>query len=76
MHTVNVSLGKLFNRIKLLNSAQILHQVALDVLRGQFQVSLPRENVLLVPNRNVLLTGRGWGGGVSRTRWENETIPW
>src|SRR5579872_2850933 len=26
-------------------------------------VSLPRENVLLVPSRNVLLTGSGWGGG-------------
>ena len=26
-------------------------------------MSLPRENVLLVPNRNVLLTGSGWGGG-------------
>src|SRR5579862_338667 len=26
-------------------------------------LSLPRENVLLVPSRNVLLTGSGWGGG-------------
>src|SRR3989442_1029332 len=29
-------------------------------------MSLPRENVLLVPNRNVLLTGSGWGGGKHR----------
>src|ERR1700689_2930303 len=27
------------------------------------QLSLPREKVLIVPNRNVLLTGSGWGGG-------------
>src|SRR3984893_5449211 len=26
-------------------------------------LSLPRENVLLVPDRNVLLTGSGWQGG-------------
>src|ERR1700736_6195675 len=30
---------------------------------GSLVLSLPRENVLLVPDRNVLLTGSGWQGG-------------
>src|SRR5688572_18889618 len=30
-------------------------------------VSPPRENVLFVPDRNVLLTGSGWGGEGSRS---------
>src|SRR6267143_697761 len=30
-------------------------------------VSQPRENVLLVPFRKVLLTGSGWGGGKHRS---------
>src|SRR5579863_4615805 len=30
-------------------------------------MSLPRENVLLVPFRNVLLTGSVWGGGKPRS---------
>src|ERR1700683_5168826 len=35
--------------------------------KGRPPVSLPRENVLLVPFRNVLLTGSGWGGGRHRS---------
>src|SRR5262245_60081076 len=30
-------------------------------------MSAPRENVLFVPNRNVLLTGSGWGGERARS---------
>src|SRR5579885_3541891 len=36
-------------------------------IRFRAGVSLPRENVLLVPSRNVLLTGRRWRGGSTRS---------
>ena len=36
------------------------------VKRGN-RVSAPRENVLIVPGRNILLTGSGWRGGGNRS---------
>src|SRR6202163_3718356 len=43
-----------------------LHQSAI-VSSTSEQMSKPRENVLLVPFRKVLLTGSGWGGGKHRS---------
>src|SRR5579862_9909642 len=42
---------------------------------GPASMSAPNENVLFVPNRNVLLTGTGWGGERTRSSHHDPAGP-